>query len=206
MMTNELIVIGKIDKALQQNKGNVFPLAALHRKELRELKSRHLGDLRLQINSIKTMKRDEYEKKYQKQILKELAVHKQTAELLNKESVELFDSIKSLLDARKAREEEFDTLYLTLCTSYGDISNLKLHNELRREFILDEEKVIKQIADIEFNEKYGDAFKKVRDEIDAAERAYEEAINFGDLQIVKDIYYMLKSGEKFLEKISKIKV
>lgn len=62
------------------------------------------------------------------------------------------------------------------------------------------------LAESEFHEKYNESFTKVREEIDAAERAYEEAINFGDLQMVKDIYFMLKSGEKFIDKVSKIKV
>jgi len=49
-------------------------------------------------------------------------------------------------------------------------------------------------------------FKEVRNLIDDMNTKYEEAINFGDLEIVKELYFILKDGDKFLEKLINLEV
>lgn len=207
---NQLTIVSKIETQLRQRREqNVFPLTPTHRKELRQLRDANVGELTTQLRFIKKEKLDSFKVKYRKN-LEELAQKgKGICEDLNKDWKKIKTQIKKLLDERKKLEEKNMPNYSTVSNSY---ENVHLFNEqrideyLQREITFDIENSTKSGAEKEFDEEYGEGFKKVQEQIDQINTAYEEAINFGDLEIVKELYYKMKDADQFLEKIRKIKV
>jgi len=203
---NELILVDKIEKRLQeQREPPIFPLASNHRKELRKLRDDNVGNLRERLHTIKTLKKEEYEKKYAKQIEKELERYEGISDKLNIDWKDRVKKINNILNERKQLEEKSDINKLSLEQDWNDISELK-ELKPKREFKLDRKQKALEIAREEFEKKYGDKFDAVEKKIGIIVTHYEEAINFGDLEIVKKIYYMMKKSDSFFIKVSELKI
>ncbi|KKN55950.1 hypothetical protein LCGC14_0576920 [marine sediment metagenome] len=206
-MKNELIIINKIDKKLQEKRDkNVFPLAALHRKELRQLRDSNIGNLRDRLKTIKELKKEEYIKKYSDSIKKGFTDMQNICDSLNKDWKERIQIIQKLLQDRKDLEDKSNVIHLKLNTDYSDICELKKLEEHQREFYYNEKELIKEIGSEGFENKFSKAFDEVTKRIDNIHEKYEEAINFGDLEIVKELYYIMKKADGFFVQISNLKV
>lgn len=207
---NELVLVEKIEKRLQQpQEVKVFPLTPTHRKELRELRDANIGQLKQRLRTIRELKKEEYINKYHKDIKLEHEKYEKIATRLNKDWKRIVDSIKAMIDKRIKLEESLKiyTKSINLYNNYGSLPNLNVKNDVwKREFSTNMNDLIKKIATEEFDKKYGSSFQSSQDFIDKLYTMYEEAINFGDLEIVKDIYYKLKDADKFFEKVANIKI
>ncbi len=209
-MKNEIMNINFIDKQLKvKNPINVFPLTPTHRKELRDLRNKNIGDLRNTLSNIRTLKLNEYKEKYSDDILKEFQLKKEICNTLNSNWAELIKDIQLILDKRKLFEtsfiEKLEDNY-SLSKGYHGLSELKLPSDINREFYIDETHVSNLIAKEEFNTQYGEAFDKVKEKIEDIHTKYEEAINFGNLELVKQLYYIMKDSEGLFTKINALKI
>jgi len=203
---NDLALVDKIESKLKEKREPViFPLASNHRKELRKLRDDNVGGLQSRLRTIEKLKREEYEKKYAKEIEQELEKHEFLSNQLNKDWKQIIEKINKLVDARKILEEKNDISKLYLDVDYNDFSSLKVFKS-KREFSLDRRQKSLEIAREEFEKKYKVNFNAVKKKIDIIVTQYEEAINFGDLEIVKKLYYMMKGADKFFDKISNLKI
>ena len=204
----ELTVIKKIENQLQKPRmPAIYPLYAMHRKELRALKDKNLGNLRGQLSNIKTLKKEEYLKKYSEEIKKEIDSNKAVCEGMNQDWDGRLKTIMSLLEKRLKLEKKTDTTKLDLEHGYNDVAKLLISaTDMHRTFSFNPDKASKKIADEEFEKKFGKSFSTVSSKIDDIETKYEEAINFGDLEIVKQLYYMMKKSDKLFEKIKDLEV
>lgn len=209
-MANELTIIEEIDKKLQMSNGNVFPLTPTHRKELRQLKSRNVGDLRTQLRVIKDAKKEEYYIKHKVKVEKEIQKKISLLNNLNKDWEERLALIINIIQKRKELEEKNKKVIeeIGIYHDYGNISSLNIDYIKKecREIKVDVPKISYRILSKEFKEKFSDDFNNFDEMIDKLNTSYEEAINFGDLSIVKELYYKMKDADKFLEKIRKLEV
>lgn len=209
----QLILVGKVENQLRKKRTEtVFPLSPTHRKELRRLRDENIGQLRTQARYIKNQKIDEYQKKYSQQIVKELEKQKIVCQELNKDWDEVITIIYNLLEKRKKLEAEKKLDHITIDTTYttsnmmGYLEIEKFKKEYSNKALLYEEEVARKICNEEFEENIGEKFKQLDKQIDLMNKAYEEAINFGDLEIVKELYYKLKDADQFLEKLRNMKI
>ena len=206
-MKNELILIENVERRLKEaREPPIFPLSPTHRKELRNLRDTNVGNLKERLRTIKQLKKEEYAKKHTGRIAKEINNQQKICDKLNKDWQIRIIKIQQLLQERQEMEESFDITYFTKENDYSDICNLRKIEESKREFRFEKKEVVKRIAEEEFEEKYGDKFKAVQEKIDDIITKYEEAINFGDLEIVKALYYMMKTADKFFEKVNTLEV
>lgn len=206
---NELVLIDKIDKRLQEKREPiVFPLTPTHRKELRTLRDRNIGDLRNRLRTIKSLKLEEFEKKYEKEIQERFSNEKKVCETLNEDWKKRIKEIIKILSMRKCFEKKHNNKFLKLSIDYTTLSELdeKRVKNTKRDFSFNEQEATKDISKEEFDKKFSKAFEEVDKKIDEVNTQYEEAINFGDLEIVKELYYIMKKADKFFERISNIKV
>jgi hypothetical protein len=207
-MVTDLVLIQKIGSQLEKRRKpeeNIFPLTPTHRKELRELKQKNIGNLKEQLRTLKQLKKDEYNKKYLSDLKIELEKHKQKVQELNTSWDKMINKINEMLDVRKKYEEEVGVESLSFSTDYGDLPQLN-HIHYKRNAYLDIEKKSKEILDQEFEDEYGFAFTQVQTKIDDISTKYEEAINFGDLELVKQLYYLMKKSDKLFDGIQKMKI
>lgn len=203
---NDLIVVDKIEKKLMEKREpTIFPLTPTHRKELRHLRDRNVGDMRDRLSTIRSLKLEEYKKKYFKEIEKELEKYEGLSKNLNDDWKIRMLKINEIIKERKQFEEKFKVDKLKLYIEYDSISKLEVIKS-SRDFSLDRESKSLEIIREEFNEKYGKSFDAVGEKIDVLVTHYEEAINFGDLEIVKKLYYMMKNADNFFKKISELKI
>ena len=203
---NELTIVENIDSRLQsKRKEVVFPLSPTHRKELRHLRDKNIGNLNSRLNALKSMKKDEYVKKYADDIAKEFKKKEKIIEELNEDWDNLIENINALINVRKELEESFDLKNIIIESSYGNIGHLE-EVKSTRHLSIDVENESIQVAREEFDKKYKDSFYEVQKMIDDISTKYEEAINFGDLEIVKELYYIMKNSDTFFKKISELEV
>ncbi len=184
---------------------SVFPLTPTHRKELRALRNSVIGDLNSRVGTIKKLKLAEYEKKYSEQILSEQKNEHLVSEKLNEKFTAMLEKINSLIAKQKDFQDKQNVSLLSCDSGYGDISSLNQVTSRRRYYFNEMEKA-KQLSKVYFDEQYGKAFEDSRKKIEELNVLYEEAVNFGDLEMVKNLYYTMKGADKFLEKISNLKV
>ena len=203
---NDLVKVEKIENQLmKRNSSEVFPLTPTHRKELRKLRDENVGSMNERLRTLKRLKLEEYKKKYKKEIMKDVKGKQKICDTLNEDWADRIKKMNKLLEERRNLEEKFDLALINMRTGYSDVS--KLHgSDFVREASMDLEQNIEQLAKKEFDEMYGVAFRKVQEKLDELVTAYEEAINFGDLQVVKELYYKMKGGDKLFESITKLKV
>lgn len=210
-MKTELTLYDKIESQLQERRPTtVFPLTATHRKELRELRDRNVGNLRTKLSFIKSEKRDFYTKQYIADIETEVGKKLAHVDKVNSSFVDMISKIKSLVE--KQREIEAKALEsIGSCSTengYDEIEQLRvdaISNNYRR-LKVDVSAQSKSIASDEFDKKYGTLFQEAGDKIDKLNEMYEEAINFGDLEQVKEIYYMFKNADSFLDNVAKLEI
>ena len=210
MAKNELVLIDKIEKRLKEKREPViFPLTPTHRKELRDLKNKNLGELKERLRIVRQLKQEEYIKIYGKQIQMIFEKHEKYILSLNDDWQERIKDIQVILDKRKEIEEKAEKklgdMMPDLQSGYSGIAVLKLGDN-QREYTLDSEKISKKIANSNFQEKYSKLFEKINEQIVDLETKYEEAINFGDLEIVKELYYLMKGSDVFFEKIDNLQI
>lgn len=207
MMKNEIILVESIEKRLRKvREPPIFPLSPTHRKELRELRNRNIGNLRERLSTIKSLKLDEYEKKHFAKIEKKLAEKEKICKMLNDDFEKIIKNINNLLSERKKFEDKFDIKFLKLSNDYGNVANLDKLDVEKRRFSFEKKNVIHKIAEDDFEKKYGIRFDEVQKKIDDIVTKYEEAINFGDLEIVKELYYIMKTADSFFTKISELNI
>lgn len=207
-MVTDLVLIQKIGTQLEKRRKpeeNIFPLTPTHRKELRELKQKNIGNLREQLRALKQIKKDEYEKKYLEELKQELQTHIIKIEKLNEDWDNRVAIINKLIQERAELERQTDVTCLNFSTDYGDLANLN-DISLKRKAYLDIEKKSKEILNKEFEEQYGLPFKQVDEQIDDLATKYEESINFGDLELVKKLYYLMKKSDRLFQNITRMKV
>ncbi len=204
---NELSLVDNIEKRLRSKREpTIFPLTPTHRKELRELKKTNIGNIIERMRTLRELKRDEYLKKYKAEIQKELDSKKIICNSLNADWKKRIEKINKILMERKFMESKTDLKFLNVNNDWSNIAKLEPISESDRKISFDADKATKQISDEEFGNKFGIKFDDVQKKIDDINTKYEEAINFGDLEIVKELYYIMKSTDKFFEKVSAIKV
>lgn len=203
------LVIVDIDKSLRiTRKENVFPLSTTHRKELRQLKYRNIGSLQTQVANIRKLKMEEYKTKYWKEIIKENESKKELLSYINNDMDNRVLQIRQILSERRKLEEKHKELLddSILTTGYDMISKLDSDKDgVERKYLIDDQYIDKILKE-RFKEKYQVAFDEVDKKIQKLEELYEEAINFGDLEQVKRIYYILKQTEDFVNSISELKI
>jgi hypothetical protein len=210
-MKTELTLYNKIESQLQERRPTtVFPLTATHRKELRELRDRNVGNLRTKLSFIKSEKRDCYTKQYIADIEKEVGKKMSYVESVNASFVDMINKIKFLVETQKAVEERALESIGSCSTDngYDEIEQLNvdaISNNYRR-LRVDVSAQSKAIASSEFDKNYGTLFQEAGEKIDKLNEMYEEAINFGDLEQVKEIYYMFKNADSFLDNVSKLEI
>ncbi len=206
-MTNELTVIQKIEKKLKadsfRDKG-VFPLASNHRKELRELRANFVGDVTTRLSILKDEKLEEFRKKNSKEIKKEILTLNDKCSTLNDNWNDCIDKIRVVLDERKTFEENILIEGIDFECDYNDLSKLKITETKRLAYVND--KRFDVISKDMFDTKYGYAFNEVNKLLQDIKTKYEEAINFGDLGIVKELYYTLKDSDTLFKKIESLKI
>ena len=201
------MIIGNIESRLRaKREPTIFPLTPTHRKELRQLKNTNVGNLMDRMRTLKELKREEYLKKYGKDIQKELDSKRDICNSLNADWKKRIDKINKILDERKVIEEKADLKFLDVHNDWSNIAKLEPVEEHDRHISFDVDKTTRKIADDEFEKKFGVNFEEVQKKIDDVTTKYEEAINFGDLEIVKELYYIMKTADSFFEKVSKIKI
>lgn len=206
-MSNELIIIDKIGQKLQNPKSerNVFPLSPTHRKELRELKRNNVGELRSRLRTIKNLKQDEYLEKYYKDVEKEVLKQSDKIKILNEDWEKIKIKINKIIQERIKLEEKHKSDFINFNYSYTSVSELKEFKE-KRVASQNIKSTTNEILSKQFNEKYNDKFEEVGKIIHDMNTKYEEAINFGDLDIVRELYYTMKGSEEFFKKISEMKI
>lgn len=207
MKTNELIIID-VDKSLKIKRNEiVFPLTATHRKELREFKNRNIGNLKSQINTIRKMKLTEYKEKYWKELKIIIDDKKEKIEELNKDFEKRILLIRNIINQRIEIENENSELiklcYIDYTYDIADLENVK--KDIKRVLSIEDSKIASLLEE-EFKNKYNESFIIVQKKIDKLEELYEEAINFGCLEQVKRIYYVLKDTEQFVNNINNLKI
>ena len=211
MTTNELQLYDKMSNSLQARRPEtVFPLAATHRKELRELRDRNVGELRTQLAFIKSEKKKDYLKKYKVEVANERKDAELRVASLNQDYKDMVVKIHKLVLEQNSKEVDLLSSIKDTETSsgYGVLSSLYCDDvkNSTRVLTVNSDRLIENICNKEFEEKYKMPFEEVGKKIDKLNEMYEEAINFGDLEQVKEIYYLFKDAEKFLTKVRQIEV
>lgn len=204
---NAMVVLENIEKRLMKPRKegeNVFPLSPTHRKELRQLRDRNISDIKSRLKNIKNIKRDEFKLKYADKIQKQTNIIKQTTDDLNDKWRITLSKINEHISDFKELQENYNLENIRIDSEYSDLANLKFLTT-RRHYDVNSEAVEKVISGL-FYDKFNDKFEEVQNQINLLLERYEEAINFGDLEIVKEIYYNLKQADVYLNKVSSIKV
>ena len=181
-----------------------FPLTPTHRKELRNLRDENIGNLNERLRAIRELKFNEFMEKHKEPLEKMREDLRSNCETLNENWEHTKTEINKILEKRRELEETMGLVNVDLDTSSFEGASLKDYNN-RRGFSVNDGYVI-DVAKKEFETQYGEGFKKVKELISDVFTKYEEAINFGDLNIVKQLYYDMKDGTKFLKQISEMKI
>lgn len=71
---------------------------------------------------------------------------------------------------------------------------------------IDEKGFIDKVLKKEFDKKYGKAFQTAEERINALGRQFNESLLFGDMEVIKQVYYNLKKAEEFLTQLQEIKL
>ena len=108
---NELVNLqklsNKIDVILRNNKeNNIFPLSPTHRKELRKLKNVNVGNLRTQIQIIKTDKLNKYLDYHKNKEIKIKDDYKKFNEMYNKIKNNYLEGFKKLKECYEKKKDE----------------------------------------------------------------------------------------------------
>lgn len=203
---NDLVVIDKIEQKLQEpREENTFPLTPTHRKELRKLRNENVGNLQERLKTIKQLKKEEYQNKYSKQIQKVLLKKEGVCKKLNSDWIKRLEQINKILLERKELEEKSNIKDFRIDCDYGNVGRLE-KIKTKRDYSTDSKQMSLKITEEEFEEKYGKKFEEVQKKIDSVVTKYEEAINFGDLNIVKQLYYIMKKADNFFIKIEQLEI
>lgn len=130
--------------------------------------------------------------------------------MLNEDWIKRIKLIKEILETRFKLEEEKDLSLIHTHTDYNHITTLRtekiIPENFKRRLSIEPKKVSESIAEKEFAEAYGEKFDEVSKIIDDLVTKYEEAINFGDLEIVKKLYYIMKDSDDFFKSISNLEI
>jgi len=209
-MVNDLKIIEKINNKLSSKiEKSVFPLSPTHRKELRQLKKAYIGNLYNRLTTLKSLKFEEYlishktdyDKLYKSSII--------ICQKLNKKSLDFNKLIESIIRKAISFENSLNLSGIKIDSNYSLISKNNLEQYTNKEYLkiyTINEGSIKNFMREKFDEKYKDSFIQVSKIIEDLENKYEEAINFGDLELVRQLYYTLKDSDLFFEKIANLKV
>jgi len=208
MKPNKDLVI--IDNRLKSKDNNIFPLSPTHRKELRNILSRNIGDLKIKLNLIKDRKFEEFKQKNKTKFDKIKKEKNKEIKIINEEYLNMqttiINLVKQFIEQDKSLNKD-ENPFIFVHSEYGLISNLNikgLKNQYRRYELNDVS--FNEFIQKRFNEKFNQNTQKVYDLIELYSSKYEEAIVFEDLLLVKDIYFKIKELKTEIEKLDKIKV
>lgn len=205
----EIIIIENIDKKLRakrSTKDSVFPLSPTHRRELRQLRDRNLNDVRSRLRVISNIKKEEFSKKYKDKIQKKADEIEEPIKVMNRKFISIVSNVTREINQLKNMESKVDMTYVTIKSCYDGVSQLKSSiSDYERRYSINDKSIKKALESL-FESKFGDVFKKAGMKIDKMMEQYEEAINFGDLELVKELYYGMKDANKFLDSVSNLKV
>ena len=207
MQGKDLMIVEKIEQKLRKTRKpeeNIFPLSPTHRKELRQLRDENISGIQKRLHNIKKLKTEEFFKKYKEKISQKTKIIDVQVTMLTKAYEKMREEINKKIKSMKELEETCDLENIRINSGWGNLEQLKEFNETRR-YSRNEEAVERKLKKM-FEEKFGEKFEEVQQKIDKMLEQYEEAINFGDLEIVKELYYSLKDADGFLNEVSKIKV
>ncbi len=203
---HDLIVI---DRQLRSRKHNSFPLTPTHRKELRQIISKNIGDLRIKIDLISHEKYLEFIAKNEVKFDKIKTEQQKKVDFLMTEFNKMRDKVAKEIENFIVIESETNYIKDIIRTDigYSDISrlNIKSIEVSYRKYAISDDK-FNNYTESKFKEVFKDKTQKIYNMIDLYSTKYEEAIVFGDLLLVKDIYYHLKQLETDIEKLRKVKV
>jgi hypothetical protein len=205
MPRNELTVADNIERAIVESPNTVFPLMAQHRKELRHLRDENIGNLRTRLTTIKQLKREEFIKAHEAEIRAEMAGQEAIAEQINSRWLEAIKRVDAILKSQQEFEKERVTDFLDLYSPYDSVLHI-VEQSKERKYSVNVEKKCREIASRRFDEKFTDAFSEASKRIDDIYTKYEESINFGDLSIVKQCYFIMKQADGFFTKIEQMQV
>lgn len=205
MPRNELTIADNIERAIVESPNTVFPLMAQHRKELRHLRDEIIGNLRQRLTTLKQLKREEFIKTHEAEIAQEMKGQEQLAERINARWLLTVAEVGKLLTEQQDFEKGLKTEFLDLASPYDSMLHIVAQSK-ERKYSVNVEKKCKEIASRRFDEKFSEAFLEVSKRIDDIYTKYEESINFGDLSIVKQCYFIMKQADGFFTKIEQMQV
>jgi len=200
------MIVNKIENKLKNSNNNVFPLTPTHRKELRQLRNTQLSTLRNKARLIKIQKKEEFYLIYEKKIKKSIDIEIDKCKKLNDNWKIVVKDIKIALENHIKLEKKLKPINASVYNDYNDICNLAINSQFKREWSINIGNVSRTISSDMFKKKFGKGFEETNKRIDDINTAYEEAINFGDLEVVKKLYYMFKEADNFLEQIKNMEI
>jgi hypothetical protein len=217
MMTKEIVVMQKVDKwkkwMQKRSEKRKYPIPTSLRKELMELKNAHMGNLNSQLKFLKKEKYKEYCEANQDKIETMRTQTSKVIKNLNEEWEYLLESmLVSYEEYRKSLEEIYDgkEMFIQVRKGYDwnkveeYLKNPKSKDNCRFDF--DEHKFRDEVLKKDFEDRYGAGFKEAQQNINILEEKFQEAIVFGDIDLVKEIYFTLKDADQFLDRVANTKV
>jgi len=173
-------------------KGNLFPISATHRKELRELAQTNIGTLKRKISIIRTKKKEEYVINNIKNV-SDLSIKieplQKKAKLVQKLLSEINKEILKIgTDKLSVNNTYIFGYYITNTEFISKLIEIKIRPNYKVVYL-----------EKEFDERFKDSFTKVLDELNNLEQQFEESLLFNDLHKVKFIYDEIKKADKFLK-------
>lgn len=210
---NELVVMEKLKKfekqILAKRDKEPYPIQSTLREELNSLKKSEIGNLRKQIMVLRQTKYDQYCELHQKKVEQEEKRSQETIEKINSDYQNMLKQFeKQTLDFFKATNKKLQGISFDDNKRYkvNDLKLISTHMDYRYSVNFSKDKFNKTVMKEDFDKKYGQAFQKTFEKIDFLEQKFNEAVVFGDIQIVKEIYYTLKQADQFLKKLEAIKL
>ena len=193
-MNNEIIVRKDVEDRLRKFRTDhkKSPIPQNLRDKLVELKGKTIGNLRKQVKTIKDLKRAEFEKNNSDIINTELVKKMQPAHEFVIEMQKLVDKIKELENEKPVGVERNSYTYdqLNRMFTISNSSKRELKNEIIKSLFA----------------KWTEKFDGVAAKLQEYEDLYEEVVLFGDVELVKEVYYKLKKAERLVNSLETLKV
>jgi len=220
---NELIVLEKADKwkttMLAKRDEKIYPIPQQLRKELDILKSAQIGNLTSQLKFIRSEKYKEFCDANQDKIEQEREKTQKTIALIETGAAKLIADMQAMARKFQATEEkllEGREEFIKKDKGYHwkeVMENLGVEDEndaddekLSCTYQFSEEKFKDTALKEEFKRKFGIGFEEAQKAITTLEEKFKEALLFGDIELVKDIYFTMKRADEFLSKVQQMKV
>jgi len=196
------------NKLLKKQDVKVYPLTQSLRKELNELKDNHIGNLNGQLNNLKRLKYELFCKYHNKRFLAEKKELQIKISLIDKEQEKLREEFSKKFQKIEKNLESMKNIAGFSYEADYYLENVLENKEQRMRFKtwLKEDTFSEELFKIEFNDKYGKGFEVAKERIKELEQQFRESLVFGDLEMVKELFFILKDADKFLEKLTNMEM